>query len=195
MSVFVMKRRFESPPSKDEILDLASDTTLGDRAKVRDALTHLLAPLKDILALLQFVDNVDKTAENLADMAAAVKGLENDLADLKSKTASAKKANDAQVDRGKKLVDEISSLEETKATLSKEIIDEKTTRINMSEALAMEYENLRDKMLRQVAAEEKTAKEATEKRLNILNTAVTQAEKKLAVMEEKKRQFIASLGG
>src|SRR5512135_1242397 len=131
MAIVMMGKQFDAPPSKDEILGLVTEQA-GDRSKAKAALTKTLAPMKDLLALYQYIDEIDKSADRVAGLIAEQKKAESDLADLKAKTAAAKKANDAQMDRSMKLVDEISNLEKTKADLAKEITDEQTARVRMN---------------------------------------------------------------
>lgn len=190
MAIVMMGKQFEAPPSKDEILGLVTDQG-GDRSKAKAALTKTLAPMKDLLALYQYIDEIDKSADKVAALASERQKVEAELADLKAKTATAKKANDAQVDRGTKLADEISNLEKTKADLAKEITDEQTARVRMNENLSREYDALRKEMYAKIAKEEDDATF----RLKAINAAVDAAQRTLDEMAEKKRAFIASLGG
>src|SRR5512135_665936 len=95
MAIVMMGKQFDAPPSKDEILGLVTDQA-GDRSKAKAALTKTLAPMKDLLALYQYIDEIDKSADRVAGLIAEQKKAESDLADLKAKTAAARKTADNQ---------------------------------------------------------------------------------------------------
>lgn len=190
MAIVMMGKQFEAPPSKDEILGLVTDQA-GDRSKAKAALMKILAPMKDLLALYQYIDEIDKAADKVVALATERQTVEADLADLKAKTATTRKVADNQATKVAELNTLIADLEQTKENLAKEITDEQTARVRMNDNLSREYDALRKEMLAKVVVEEKAATA----KLKGINAAVVDAQKVLDEMAEKKRAFIASLGG
>ena len=191
MSVVVMKRRFEAPPSKDEILSLLTGDNVGDKAKAKAALVNLLAPMKDLLALYQFADTLDTAAEKYAEMLKEQDGVKKSIDSLKKQTAGANDAYSAAANKLGDLEKEILALEREREDLASSIQDEETAKLRVTKTVAAEYDKLRAEMLGKVAEEEVEAKTT----LKSLKADITKAQTDIDNLAEKKRQFIASLTG
>lgn len=188
MSIIVMKRRFEAPPSKDEIMGLLVGE-VGDKSKARTALLNLLAPMKDLLALLAYTETLDASATQYAAMLKEQEDVQKNLDSLKTQTVNAKKSYDAA---GKKVADitaEIAALEAKRDAIAAEVVSEQEAKLRVNKAVEAEYDKLRKEMLAKVAEEEKKAR----KDLETINGKITAAQAELDTLAEKKRAFIASL--
>lgn len=173
MSIVILKRRFEAPPDRDEILSLLVGDNVGDAAKAKVSLGSMLALMKDLLALYQFMDNLDMVAEKYADLlkekeavSAAVSGVKADLVFAKNEFDKATKIQGAALAKVTadtsaqiaSLAAQVSELETSKANLAKEIENEQTAKLRLNAAVSAEYDRLRAEMLAKVAEEEKAAK-------------------------------------
>ncbi len=201
MSLIVLRRTFDSVPTQNDILKLMVGDNVGDKDKVKDALRNILSPMKDFLALYQYLDMLETAAGQYADLLKEQETLTAEIADVKAQLGSAKdafgEATKAQkaataTANGKiaGLTTQISELETRKANVSKEIEDEQIAKLRINQAISDEYDRLREKMLAKLADAEK---EAT-KTLTAIEVKVEAAQTNLDDLTEKKRRFIASLG-
>jgi chromosome segregation ATPase len=190
MSIIVLKRRFEAAPSKDDILSLLVGDAVGNKDNAKTALEGILAPMKDLLALYQFVDNLGTASENFANLLEEFRVVDESLVKLKEEVSTSK-ANFTKVTATQKaklgeLSDKIAELEKAKTSLE----DAQAARDRMNTAMVAEVEAAKKEMLAGVAQDVAKAKD----KLVAINTSVEAAEAELAAIVEKKRQFIASLG-
>jgi chromosome segregation ATPase len=205
MGIVIMKRRFEAPPSKEIILSLVIGDNIGNKDKAKAALEGILTPMKDLLALYQFVDGLDVAARNYADLLKEKDDLTAEVATIKTQRDFAKadfdKATKAQQNAAAKqvadatakvgaLTNQVADLEKQKVDLSKEIEDEQTAKLRVNKAVSDEYDRLRAEMLAKVATEE----DAARKNLKAIEGKTSTAQAELDSLAEKKRMFIASLG-
>ena len=201
MSLIVLRRTFDSVPTQNDIFKLLVGDNVGDKDKAKDALRNILAPMKDFLALYQYLDVLETAAGQYAKLLKEQEALTAEVADVKTQLGFAKdafgEATKAQkaatlTASGKiaALTTQISELETRKKNLAGEIEDEQLAKIRINKAISDEYDRLREKMLAKLADAEK---EAT-KTLTAIEVKVEAAQTNLDDLTEKKRRFIASLG-
>jgi len=191
MSLIIMKRKFEAVPASTDIMQLLFGTDSGDRDKAKDALQAFLTPVKDLLDLLYLVDQMKATTERHVELLKEQEAIAAQIAADKVALAAGKVAFDktlaAQTVRLGELKEDIAGLEKAKSSLE----DEQSVRDRMNQAIVKEVEATKKELLAGIDKEVSKAKE----KLTGLNASITAAEQELANLEEKKRQFIASLGG
>ncbi len=186
--ITVLKRRFEAAPNKDEILNLLVGE-IGDKGKAKDALLQILAPMKDLLAVLAFTETLEAAAGQYAEMLKEQEATAKAIESMKTQTTGAKKAADAAIKKLADLEVKILELETRRDAVAAEVVTETEAKLRASQAVADEYDKLRQEMQAKVAAEEQEARKGLEEIQ--AKTAAAQAE--LDTLAEKKRQFIASL--
>ena len=190
MSIVVLKRRFEAPPSKEEILGLLTGE-VGDKGKAKDALLNILAPMKDLLAVLAYTETMDAAAAQYAVMLKEQDTVAREIEALKAQTTGVKKSADAAINKLADLEVQIVDLEAKRDAVAAEMVSEQEAKLRVSKAVADEYDNLRNEMLTKLAAEEKEARKNLDK---IMADTIT-AQAKLDSLAAKKAAFIASLSG
>lgn len=190
MSIIVMKRKFEAPPSKDDIMGLVVGE-VGDKSHAKQALLNFLAPMKDLLALLAYTETLDASAEQYAAMLKEQGAVAKDIESLKGQTTSAKSAANDAAKKLKDLGAQIADLEAKRDAVAAEVVSEQEAKLRVSKAVADEYDKLRKEMLAQVKVEEKAAR----KSLEAIQANIASSQAELDTLAEKKRAFIASLGG
>jgi chromosome segregation ATPase len=188
MGIMVLKRRFEAPPSKDEILNLLVGE-VGDKGRAKDALINILAPMKDLLAVLAYTETMDAAAEQYAKMLQEQEAVSNEIQSLKTQTAGAKEDAAAAVKKLDALEDQIENLERKRDAVAAEILNEEDAKLRVSKTVEAEYDKLRREMLAKLTADEKEAR----KELDTITNAITVAQADLDSLAAKKAAFIASL--
>ena len=184
----VMRKRFEAPPNKDEIMGLVVGE-VGDKSKAKAALLSFLAPMKDLLALLAYTETLDATAAQYAELLKEQEGVAKNIESLKTQTSTAKKAYDTSAGKLKEITGQIADLEAKCDAVAAEVVSEQEAKLRASKAVADEYDRLRAEMQAKVAAEETEAR----KTLTSIQTDIATAQTELDALAEKKRAFIASL--
>lgn len=189
MSVVVLKRKFEAPPSKDEILGLVAGN-VGDHTKAKSALLTLLAPMKDLLALLEYVETIDMRATQLAEIVKEQDGAQKETEDLKAKVVAARAQYEATAKKVAQITTQIADLEAQRDAVKAQVESEEQAKLRVNKTVSDEYDRLRAEMFAKVADEEAGAR----KNLREINAKITAAAADLESLHEKRRQFIASLG-
>jgi len=187
--ITVMRKRFETPPSKDEIMGLVVGE-VGDKSKAKAALLSFLAPMKDLLALLAYTETLDATAAQYAAMLKEQDAVAKEIETLKNQTASAKTAANDAAKKLKDLAVQIADMESKRDAVAAEVVSEQEAKLRVSKAVANEHDRLRKEMLAGIKVEETEAR----KKLNGMQADIAAAQAELDNLAEKKRQFIASLG-
>ena len=190
MSIIVMKRKFEAPPSKDDIMGLVVGE-VGDKSQAKQALLNFLAPMKDLLALLAYTETLDASAVQYAALLKEQDVVAKNIEAVKTQTTGAKKTYDAAVKKVTEIQAQIADLEAKRDAVAAEVVSEQEAKLRVSKAVADEYDNLRKEMLAQVKVEEKAAR----KSLEAIQANIASSQTELDTLAEKKRAFIASLGG
>lgn len=206
MSIVILKRHFDAVPAATDIMQQLFGVDSGDRDKAKDALQAFLTPVKDLLDLLYLVDQMKDTAarhvellHEQEDLTVEIAGVKAQLVSAKTEFESATKAQGVALakvtaDASAKvasLAAQVADLEKRKADLAKENEDEQTAKLRLNAVVSAEYDRLRAEMLAKVAEEEKAARAS----LMAIEAKVNTAQDNLDTLVEKKRQFLASLGG
>jgi len=161
MSVIVLKKRFEAPPSKEEIYSLLVEENLGDKAKAKDALVNILAPMKDLLALYGFMDSLDSVTTKYSDLLKEQDAVNVEMVSLRAKLLANKSDYDnttiAQTIKIKELDGKIIELESSLDSLTAKIETEEQAKARIAKITSDEYDKLQTDMIKKVADNEKLA--------------------------------------
>jgi chromosome segregation ATPase len=186
MGIVVLKRRFESAPNKGEIINLLVGDNVGNKDNAKAALEGILSPMKDLLALYQYVENMEDTAAQYADMLKEQEAVKASIDSLKSSTVNAKKAYDAAQAKVVSVNADIANLEQQKSDLAQEVEDAGVAKLRANKAVSDEYDRLRAEMLAKVAREEQEA----QTQLTQIKTRILAAQAELDNLAEAKREFL-----
>lgn len=207
MNIFTNKECGKPPLDKKEILELVVVNGAEGVGRSKTTLENLLTPMKDLVALYQFLDNVDAAAGRYADLLQEQEALTSEVASVKANLVSAKGEFDSATKiqgaalakvtsdtstQIASLAAQVADLEKIKADLSKQIKDKQVEKLRLNAEVSAEYKRLRVEMLAKCADEEKAVRR---KNLEALEAKVKAAQAELDSLVEKKRQFLASLGG
>ena len=190
MSIIVMKRKFEAPPSKDEIMGLVVGE-VGDKSQAKQALLNFLAPMKDLLALLAYTETLDASAAQYAELLKEQAAVQKNIESMKTQTAGAKKSYDASAKKIIEIQSQITDLEAKRDAVAAEVVSEQEAKLRVSKAVADEYDKLRKEMLAKVADEENAARKSLEN----IQASIASSQAELDTLAAKKAAFIASLTG
>jgi len=211
MPILVLKRKFGGPPSKAEITDLVVGPNLGDRDKGKEAIASILDPMKDLLAVYDFLDKLDDVIGRYADMLKEMSEAEKKLSEFKSQLS----ANDATFSKqlkeqtakiaptNKKLADltgEVTTLEATRDALVADIEAQQSAKLELTKTVEKEYARTRRKLEAEteakiaaqwtkVSAEESAVRD----RMKEMEDKIAAAKKVLEDLAEEKRKFIVRL--
>ncbi len=153
----IMGKRFGAPPTPEEILNLLTGERGGDINQAKQALTEILAPMPNLVALLKFTDDLVNLATRQAALLKEQEQVEGELENTKGQLTGAQKALKNQTPQIDQVNQDLAALETTKKSLSKEIEDENSKRLMLDQTVKAEYERLRKDMLGRLKLEEELA--------------------------------------
>ncbi len=180
MSINIIGKRFEAPPSAEEILALLRDGQAGDINQAKQALTEILAPMKDLLSLFAFTEDLADVANRQAALLKEQEQAEADLETTKVELEGFKEALKIQEAKVGQAHQDLAAHERAIKTLSQEIETENSKRLMLDQTVKTEYERLRGEMLGRLKLEEELARSD----LKALKAEIAAAETKLAQVKQ-----------
>ncbi len=186
----ILGQKFDSVPTKEEILNLIMGDDVGDKAKAREVLGNILTPMKDLLALFKFTEDLAGISARQAELLAEQNQAQADLDTIKVQIGDTESALKIQADKVKaaeqeavvkiaKGQAEITKLEKVKADMEKKIEAAEKQKAALPQLIEAEYQQLRTKMLARLKSEE----DGASSNLNILKSDLKVLKAEIAAAE------------